>query len=106
MDAIYWKARCEAAEEALRRARTRVWVSPSRRALLAVLAELRPQEAVATRVVAQRLGVSRKTAEVALRKLCAAGLVDRSHARGCSHRPVLWKLGHLVVVQELEGQQP
>ena len=101
MDAGYWKQRCEAAEDALRRARSRVWVSPERRTGLAVLGDLTPCEALTTVELAQRLGLTNSAALGSLRKLHAVGLVDRSADRGCHYRPIRWRLGHLVVGEGL-----
>lgn len=101
-DAAYWKARCEAAESALRRARSRVWISASRREVLGVLADLKAHETLTTTQITERLAVPQSTALAALRKLHGAGLVDRSAERGCRFRPINWKLGHMVVLDELE----
>ena len=44
MTGSYWQRRCEAAEDALRRARSRIWISPPRQRVLDLLADL-PQGA-------------------------------------------------------------
>lgn len=103
-DLSYWRARCEAAEDALRRARTLLWVGPARREVLDVLTGLRAGEGLTTADVAERTGKTQAGALRVLGKLHAAGFVDRSGARGCHHRPVRWSLGHLVCLDDLEGE--
>lgn len=98
-DADYWRTRCEAAEDALRRARSRVWISPSRQAVLSLLADLKHNEAKATSDVAKELGMSHEAALMLLNKLHEAGMVDRNRRRGCKHAPIRWKLAHMVTVE-------
>jgi predicted transcriptional regulator len=102
-DVAYWKHRCQAAESALKRARSRIWISPARRRVLDMLAELHVGQSATTSAVAERLGLSSAGALASLRKLHGAGLVDRDTDRGCHHRPVQWRLGYLVNVAELES---
>jgi len=100
MDETYWQARCRAAEDALRRARSRLWLSPARRRALAVLAQLKPGESLATCQVAERLGCGALAALRLMHRLSAVGLVDGERQGGPS-APLRWSLGHLVVVDEL-----
>lgn len=105
MDLAYWKSRCAAAEEALRRARSCIWMSPTRRAVLEVLADLRPGEGLTTREVSLQVGCSQQTAQVSLRRLERVGLVDRSAQRGCRFLPVKWSLGYMVVTQAAQADR-
>jgi DNA-binding transcriptional ArsR family regulator len=97
----YWKDRCSAAETALKRARSQLLLSPTRRGVITVLADLKRGESLTTSEVAQRLNVSEATALKHLRRLNAAGFVERTARAGCHYRPVKWWLGHLVFLEEL-----
>lgn len=103
MDAAYWKHRCEQAEDALRRARTRLSISPCGRAVLQELASLRADEDISTTELAQRTGRLRPTCLRSLSRLHEAGLVDRTTTRCGPQHPHSWRLGHLVVVSEVES---
>lgn len=102
-DAAYWRQRCEAAEDALRRARSRIWISGPRRDVLTLLSELKPGETLQTSEIAQRLSLTMVAARMSLRKLEGAGLVDSTVYRACNGRPVGWRLGHMVVVEDEEA---
>ncbi len=99
--AAYWRERCEQAERALRAARTGIQITPARREVLQLLGELRPGEAISTEAVAQRVERTIGASYEVLKGLRAFGLVD-SLAVGRQGAGVwaLWRLGHLVVVQD------
>src|SRR5262245_45073092 len=78
MNAEYWRRRCEAAEDALRRSRSRLWISPSRHRILSTLAELKADQAMTTDAVSERVGLKAATAAKALSILEEAGLIDRA----------------------------
>lgn len=98
MTETYWKSRCEAAEDALRRARSRIWISPVRSRILALLADQKQGRWMTTAEVTQCLGLMYPNAVDSLRKLYEAGLVDRSAGHGSFGHPVSWRLGYMVVV--------
>jgi len=98
---IDWKARAEAAEAALERARRHVVLTPTRKAVLRALGQLRPGEEIATEALAERLQAGRRTTYDSLQLLWGVGLVDRPAGRhgGRGHR-VHWRLGYMVQVPE------
>lgn len=101
MDAAYWKARCERAEEALRRARTAIALTPQRRAVLQLLGELRAGQTLNTREVAEQLAKSEATVICTLATMHAVGLLDREPGRrGTAGQPSRWSLAHLVTVAD------
>jgi hypothetical protein len=104
MDAHYWKSRCEAAEDALRRARSALATSSARKAVVQLLAELKPGQAMGTPAIAQQLGSEPGAVLQVLIKMADVGLVDRlpGGGRGAGNA-VQWKLGHMVLVEPQEA---
>lgn len=101
MDASYWKARCEAAERALHRARSRQTMTASRRLVLALLGDLKPDQGLTVNQIAARLVWTENHARDVVNGMHSIGLLDRSHERGGGPgNAVHWRLGHLVQVPE------
>ncbi len=103
MDALYWKQRCEAAEEALRKARTGIRNSHARTKILAALADLKQRESIDTHRACALLRVTENRACEVLRDMEALGLVQRTPGRPGRHgEPARWRLGYLVQVEAAE----
>ncbi|WP_290906297.1 hypothetical protein [Aquabacterium sp.] len=101
MDQAYWKERCDAAEAALRKARTGITVTDLRRCILDALSDLRPESWMDTHRAADVMQVDDKHALAVLRKLDALVLVERIPGqRGVRGGPSRWRLGYLVQVAE------
>lgn len=104
MDATYWKERCEAAEDALRRARSAVAITSARRAALELLADLRPGQSLGTPAIARQLGRHPDKVLPLLTHMASAGLVDRLPGGGRGPgNSVQWRLAHMVLVQPAEA---
>jgi len=104
MDENYWKSRCEAAESALRRARSALPRHKVRKAVIEALSDLKPDETLPTGAVAAKLSWTRHRAIYVLLGMQRVGLVDRTHpGRGGGRgNSVTWKLGHLVQAEASE----
>jgi hypothetical protein len=104
VDEPYWKARCAAAEDALRRARSALQFGPARKAVVRLLSDLRTGQAMGTPTIAQRLGCEPGATLQVLKTMECVGLVDRlpGISRGRGHS-VQWKLGHMVLAEQAEA---
>lgn len=103
MDADYWKTRCEAAEEALQRARSALVMRTERRRALVLLGGLKEAESLSTHQVAASLQVPLNHAFTLLVGMDAVGLVDRERGRpGRDGIPSRWRLAYLVQIPETQ----
>jgi DNA-binding MarR family transcriptional regulator len=103
MDADYWKGRCLAAERALALARSGLQLSATRKAMLALLADLKAGASVDTHRIARHLNCTATRAHEVLRMMERLGLVERDKGRPGRHGcPSGWRLGHLVQVEASE----
>jgi DNA-binding MarR family transcriptional regulator len=103
MNEAYWKERCLAAERALALARRGLQLSAPRRAMLALLADLKADASADTHRIARHLNCTANRAHDVLRAMEGLGLVEREKGRpGPRGLPAGWKLGYLVQVEAFE----
>lgn len=103
MDDAYWKDRCNAAESALQRARKALDMTPERKAVVRVLADLKAGESIPTKELARKLHWPSHKVIYVLMGMHRVGLAERPAERfGGLGNQVPWRLGHMVQVEACE----
>lgn len=110
-DAAYWRDKYQTAVDALKRARSGMSMTAHRRAVLALLGDLKPGAAMSARVVTESLRWRNTTnTQVMLAELEGFGWVDavvpQSLGERCKLIDVPYRLAHMAVAPEADEVPP